>query len=172
MRLLAFLLVFALLLAAQQRPITLDDIHKFKTVGDPRCSPDAKWIAYTLSSVDVAGDKRDTDVWMASVDGKENLRVTTSTESESSPKWSPDGRYLSFLSSRPGKAKGSQVWVMDRKGGEAQQFTEFKGRLSYFEWSPDSKRLAVVIKEEEEEKKPDAPAGSEKPKPIVIDRYS
>ncbi|MBM3761858.1 MAG: S9 family peptidase [Acidobacteria bacterium] len=176
MRFLAIPFVFSLILGAQQRPITLDDIHKIKTVGDPRCSPDAKWIAYTLSTVDTAGDKRDTDVWMVSADGTENLRVTTSTESESSPKWSPDGRYLSFLSARPGKAKGSQVWVMDRKGGEAQQFTEFKARLSYFEWSPDSKSLAVVIKDEEDdkkdEKKPDAPAGTEKAKPIVIDRYA
>ncbi len=145
-------------------------------MGDPHCSPDAKWVAYTVTSVDVAGDKRDTDVWMASTDGKQNMRVTTSAESESSPKWSPDGKYLSFLSSRPGKAKGNQVWVLDRRGGEAQQFTEFKGRLSYYEWSPDSTRLAVVIKEDEDDakdKKPEATGtAAEKPKPIVIDRYA
>ncbi len=176
MRLATIALVSGLIASAQQRPISIDDMHKLKAVGDPRCSPDAKWVAYTLSTVDVAGDKRDTDVWMASADGKQNLRVTTSTESESSPKWSPDGKYLSFMSSRPGKAKGSQVWVIDRRGGEAQQFTEFKGRLSYYEWSPDSTRLAVVIKEEEDEKKdekkPEGAAGAEKPKPIVIDRYA
>ena len=172
MRFVSVALLLAVAGFAQQRLFTLDDMHKLKAVGDPRCSPDAKWVAYTLSTVDVAGDKRDTDIWMASVDGKDNLRVTTSTESESSPRWSPDGKYLSFLSSRPGKAKGAQVWVIDRRGGEAQQFTEFKGRLSYFEWSPDSTRLAVVIKEDEDDKKPDAAPGTEKPKPIVIDRYS
>ncbi|MBY0504371.1 MAG: S9 family peptidase [Bryobacteraceae bacterium] len=173
MRLALFTLFAALTLSAQPRPITLDDLHRVKAVGDPRCSPDAKWIAYTVSTVDVAGDKRDTDIWMASVDGKENFRLTTSPESESSPKWSPDGRYLSFLSSRPGKAKGSQVWVMDRRGGEAQQFTEVKGRLSYFEWSPDAKKLALIIKEDEDEKKDDKkPAEAEKPKPIVVDRYA
>jgi dipeptidyl aminopeptidase/acylaminoacyl peptidase len=161
-----------LLAQAQNQLFTIETIHKLKTVGDPHCSPDGKWIAYTLSSVDVAGDKRDTDIWMVSADGKENLRVTSSTESENSPKWSPDGKYLSFLSSRPGKAKGTQVWVIDRRGGEAQQFTEFKGRLSAFEWSPDAKKLAVILREDEEEKKAEAPAGGEKPKPIVIDRYS
>lgn len=147
-----------------------------KTVGDPRCTPDANWIAYTLSTVDVAGDKRDTDRWMASVVGKENIHITTSTEAETSPKWSPDGKYLSFLSSRPGKAKASQVWVIDRRGGEAQQLTDVKGRLNYYEWSPDSKKLALILREEDDDKKdelkPDGTAVPERPKAIVIDRYA
>lgn len=176
MRLFHLHFFLALAAIAQQRSITIDDMHRVKTVGDPRCSPDAKWIAYTLATVDVAGDKRDSDVWMASVDGKENIRVTTSPEAETSPRWSPDGKYLSFLSSRPGKAKGSQVWVIDRRGGEAQQFTDVKGRLTYYEWSPDSKKLALILREEEEdkkdEKKPDGTPVAEKPKAIVIDRYA
>jgi dipeptidyl aminopeptidase/acylaminoacyl peptidase len=176
MRTFSLSLLLATALVAEPQKFSMDHVFKLKTVGDPHCSPDAKWVAYTVTSVDVAGDKRDTDVWMASTDGKQNMRVTTSAESESSPKWSPDGKYLSFLSSRPGKAKGNQVWVLDRRGGEAQQFTEFKGRLSYYEWSPDSTRLAVVIKEDEDDakdKKPEATGtGAEKPKPIVIDRYA
>lgn len=178
MRYSVVLFFLTLSLSAQEaRLITLDDMHAIKTVGDPRCSPDAKWIAYTLSTVDPKADKRDTDLWMVSLDGKENLRVTTSPDSESSPRWSPDGKYLSFLSSRPGKAKGNQVWVIDRRGGEARQFTELKGRLSAFEWSPDSTRLALVLREDEDtpkdEKKPENGASStESPKPIVIDRYS
>lgn len=162
----------ALLAFAQSQLFTIETMHKLKTVGDPRCSPDAKWIAYTVSTVDAASDKRDTDVWMVSTDGKENLRVTASADSENSPKWSPDGKYLSFLSSRPGKAKGTQVWIIDRRGGEAQQLTDFKGRLSAFEWSPNARQLAVVLREDEEDRKAEAPAGAEKPKPIVIDRYS
>ncbi len=176
MRLFYLLLFLAAAAFSQQRLITIDDMNRMKTVGDPRCSPDAKWVAYTLSTVDVTGDKRDTDIWMASVDGKENIRVTTSTEAETSPKWSPDGKYLSFLSSRPGKAKGSQVWVIDRRGGEAQQLTDVKGRLTYYEWSPDSKKLALILREEDDdkkdEKKPDGAAVAEKPKAIVIDRYA
>lgn len=175
MRAFLVFLSFAALLAAQQRPLTLDDMHKFKAVGDPKCSPDGKWVAYTLSTVDLAGDKRDTDVWMVSTDGKSNLRVTSSTESETSPRWSPDGKYLSFVSSRPGKAKGAQVWVIDRRGGEAEQLTDVKGRLSGYEWSPDGKQLALIVREEEDdkkdEKKPVDPK-DEKPKPIVIDRYA
>jgi dipeptidyl aminopeptidase/acylaminoacyl peptidase len=162
---------------AQPRLITLDDMHRFQTVGDPRCSPEGNWIAYTLSTVDAEGDKRDTDIWMVSVDGKETVRVTTSPESETSPRWSPDGRFLAFLSSRPGagKVKGNQVWLLDRRGGEARRLTELKGRLSSFEWAPDGKRLALVFREEEAPPKDDKQAGqdaAEKPKPVVIDRYS
>jgi dipeptidyl aminopeptidase/acylaminoacyl peptidase len=160
--------------AQTRRPLALEDMHKFKDVGDPRCSPDGKWVAYTLASTDVAADKRDTDIWMVSVDGKENVRLTTSTEAETSPRWSPDGKYLAFLSSRPGpgKAKGAQIWLLDRRGGEAQQITDTAAKISEFAWAPDSRRMAVVMKDEEEETKKLAEKDREKPRPIVIDRYS
>jgi dipeptidyl aminopeptidase/acylaminoacyl peptidase len=159
------------------RPLTLDDMHKFKDVADPRCAPAGDWVAYTVSTVDAAADKRDTDIWMSSADGKEHIRVTSSPEAENSPRFSPDGRYLAFLSSRPGPAKnkGIQIWLLDRKGGEAQQITDTKARISAIEWAPDSKRLAVVLREpEDDEKDASAPRAGEpdKPKVLVIDRYS
>ncbi|MBL8242184.1 MAG: S9 family peptidase [Bryobacterales bacterium] len=165
---------FPLALLAAPRPLSLDDIHRFKDVADPRCSPDGRWVAYTLATTDAAADKRDTDIWMVSIDGKENVRVTTSPEAETSPRWSPDGRYLAFLSSRPGtgKNKGSQIWLLDRRGGEAQQITDSKAKISGFEWAPDSKRMAVLAKDEEEEIQKLAEKDREKPRPIVIDRYS
>jgi dipeptidyl aminopeptidase/acylaminoacyl peptidase len=158
---------------AQKRNLTLDDQHKFLDVGDPQCSPDGKWIAYTLSTTDVKEDKRDTDLWMVSVDGKENLRLTSSDQSESRPKWSPDGKALAFLSSRPGKTKGNQVWLLDRRGGEARQITDIgtKYRLSDFFWSPDGKRLLLSLKELDEPAAEDGKPPA-KPKPIVIDRYN
>src|SRR5450432_2455315 len=68
------LLAFAPLAQAQdsakpKRALALDDMHKFLQVGDPQCSPDGKWVAYTVSTTDVTADKRDTDVWMVSWDG-------------------------------------------------------------------------------------------------------
>ncbi len=164
-----------------RRPIKVDDMHAFHDVRDVQISPDGAWVAYALSTVDAAADKSDTDVWMASWDGTRQLRMTTSTEAESAPRWSPDGRYLSFLSGRPGKAKGSQVWLLDRSGGEAQQFTDVKGRLSSYDWSPDSKTLLLAVTDRDpNEPAEDRPAGggaagagpnAKAPKPIVIDRY-
>ena len=120
-------------------------------------------------------------MWIASWDGKQQMRMTSSPESENSPRWSPDGNYLSFLSSRPGKAKGNQVWLLDRNGGEAQQFTDVKGRLASYEWSPDAKKLLLVMADRDPSDPADddrpgggvvtAGAPGKAPKPIVIDRY-
>ncbi len=161
-----------------KRLIRLEDMHAFHDVRDIQISPDGKWVAYSVSSVDTAADKSDTDIWMVSWDGKQQVRLTSSPESESAPRWSPDGRYLSFLSSRPGKARGSQVWLLDRTGGEAQQFTDVKGRLSSYEWSPDSKKLLLVMADRDPGEPDDTPGGrggaganAPAPKPIVIDRY-
>ncbi len=160
--------------AGGKRPIRVDDMHAFHDVRDVQISPDGAWVAYSVSSVDTTADKGDTDIWMASWDGQRQLRMTTSPEGESAPRWSSDGRYLSFLSGRPGKAKGSQVWLIDRQGGEAQQFTDVKGRLSAYEWSPDAKTLLLVVTDrdpnEPEDERP-AGANAKAPKPIVIDRY-
>jgi dipeptidyl aminopeptidase/acylaminoacyl peptidase len=160
---------------AQKRLLTVDDMHMFHDVRDVQISPDGKWVAYTVSSVDVAADKSDTDVWMSSWDGTEQVRLTSSPESENAPRWSPDGRYLSFLSGRPGKTKGTQIWLLNRMGGEAQQFTDFKNKLTSYEWSPDSKRLLLVMTERDpndaDDEKPAQGANAKAPKPIVVDRY-
>src|SRR4249919_66477 len=154
-----------------KRPISLDDLGRLKEVRDPQCAPDGKSVAFVVSQIDVKEDKAGNGhVWTVGIDGQNERQITSSAESESSPKFSPDGKYLSFTSSRPGKAKGNQVWLLDRAGGEAVQLTEVKGRLQGYEWSPDSKRLALVVGDPD----PDAPdpgstqaADSKKaPKPI------
>jgi dipeptidyl aminopeptidase/acylaminoacyl peptidase len=175
----SLLLILALAnsLAAQtaRRPMKLDDLTRFRNVSDPQISPDGQWVAYTVSTTDAKDDKSSSHVWMVGIDGSNDRQITFSNESESSPRWSPDGKYISFTSSRPGKARGSQVWLLDRNGGEAMQLTELKGRLQGHEWSPDSKRLALVIGDPDPEAEagpsPQPGATPRVPKPIVIDRY-
>ena len=99
----------AVLLAQPARhPLTLDDLDRFRDVRDPQCSPDGEWVAYTVTATDAKEDKHDTDVWMIGVDGRRDLRMTSSPENENAPRWSPDNKYLAFLSSRPGKAKAAR----------------------------------------------------------------
>ncbi|HEY9429742.1 MAG TPA: hypothetical protein VIR34_21445, partial [Gemmatimonadaceae bacterium] len=96
-------------LAAQspsRRAITPADVYNLRSVSDPQLSLDGKWVAYTVGSVDSAKDRNVSHIWMTSWDGAHTIQATTSNGSESSPRWSPDGRYLSFLSSRGG-ADGS-----------------------------------------------------------------
>ena len=124
---------------AATRPIKVDDFSRFEDVADPQVSPDGQWVLYTLTTTDAAKDRRNTDIWLVKWDGSERRQVTFGTENETSPRWSPDGRYISFLAARPGgKGKGSQVWILDRTGGEAHQLTELTGRISSFDWSPDA----------------------------------
>src|SRR5437899_1566272 len=171
-------LTFAVALSGQtaRRPLKLDDLARFRNVSDPQISPDGQWVAYTVSTTDSKEDKSNTHIWLVGYDGKNDRQITFSNDSESAPHWSPDGNFLAFTSSRPGKAKGNQVWLLDRSGGEAYQLTELKGRLQSYEWAPDSKRLALVIGDPD----PDAPEPAatptpgtppKTPKPIVIDRY-
>ena len=156
-------------LAAQstaRRSVTASDVYRIRQVNDPQLSSDGKWVAYTVSSVDSAKDRNVSHIWMTSWDGTHTIQATTSTQSESTPRWSPDGRYLSFLSARGG-ADDDQLWLMDRRGGEAEMVTHVKGGISEYAWSPDGKRAVFLITD------PDSSEGdsTRSPKPIVIDRY-
>src|SRR5499433_529634 len=191
LRLLFVLLIATTSVVAQtaRHPLKLDDLARFRNVSDPQISPDGQWIAYTVSTIDTRDDKSNTHIWLASYDGKNDRQITFSNDSEGSPRWSPDGKFLSFTSSRAGKqgVRGSQVWLLDRSGGEAFQLTELKGRLQGYEWSPDAKRLALLVGDPDPEAEPPAPDSAQAPggprpeegagprqkapKPIVIDRY-
>ena len=167
---LGVILLATTLFGQETRPLTVDDIFNFKNVGDPRISPDGEWIAYTVSQMNAEKDNSDTDIYMVSIDGQDTLHLTTSEKGESSPRWSPDGKYLAFLSGREGDQ--TQVWLLDRRGGEASRLTDFKSGVSSFTWSPDSTRLALVMRDEdpkdEGESRDREDSGA--PDPIVINR--
>ena len=160
--------------AAAKRGMNLEDLAKLERVGDPQVSPDGAWVAYTVGKVDVAEDKGSTQLWMVSWDGKADVQLTFGKEGAGDPQWSPDGRWLAFTSGREGEgvdaAKGSQVWVLDRRGGEAQRLTNVKENLDGFKWSPDSKTLLLALTEKDNPE-PEKGAKEKAPKPIVIDRF-
>ena len=158
---------------AAPRPLSLRDLTRLRDVADPQLAPDGAWVAYTVTRADSATDKRDADVWMARTDGSQNLRVTTSPENESKARFSPDGRYLSFVSGR-GEADGgdAQLWLLNRAGGEAEKVTKLKGSVSDYVWAPDGRRIALIIRDAD----PDSLTAAQKVKkktapPIVIDRF-
>ena len=163
--------------AQPKRPLSADDIYHLKDVRDAQRSPDGRWVAYTVTRAVKETDKNDTDVWMVSWDGGEQIQLTSTPESESSPRWSPDNKYLAFISSRQG-AKGGQIWLLNRAGGEAVKITDVKGGVSDYEWSPDGRRFVLVVEDpnpsEVEDDKPatDKPGVPKTPKPIVIDRFA
>lgn len=157
--------------AAPQRPLTLDDLYRLRDVEDVQLAPAGDWVAYTVSEVNAKADKNETHLWMSRYDGTQSLQITNRPgESETHPRFSPDGRYLAFLSSRTDSNEADQLWLMDRRDGKAKKVTDYKGGIVDFAWSPDGKRLALIV-EDPNPNAVDPDAKIKTPKPIVIDRY-
>ena len=137
--LLAVLLVVAVLMfsgAAEtaKKPWTPEDLWKLKGVSDPQLSPDGEWIAYVVSVTDFDENNRNSDIWIVPARGGEPRRMTTSEKSDNTPRWSPDGSRIAFLSSREG---GRQIHVIPFGGGEAVKLTDFPDGVGSIMWTHD-----------------------------------
>ncbi|BEU99904.1 S9 family peptidase [Novosphingobium olei] len=153
------------LAAEAPRPITIDDIMAVKRLSALQCSADGRSALYTVNSVDAKKDKRRDAVWLASLTGGEPLRLTGEDESSSAPAFSPDGRWISFLSKR-GDDKLAQLWLLDRRGGEARKLGEVKGDIVDYRWSPDSRTILLT----KTDPVPDGPEDDkDRPRPVVVD---
>ncbi|WP_262693128.1 S9 family peptidase [Kordiimonas aquimaris] len=155
---------------AKSDTLTVDHIIGLKTPRDIQVSPEGDWVAYVVARNDTEKDRGFRQIWMTSTDGKTTLPLTASYTNASMPRWNPDGTSLAFLGTRGSdKDAKSQVWLLNRMGGEAQQYTDVKHGVSGFSWSPDGTRMVLTIRDpeaEDAEKKTD----SKSPKPVVIDR--
>jgi dipeptidyl aminopeptidase/acylaminoacyl peptidase len=141
--LIVFLWLPTATIAADKRPMTLNDLFAFKRVSDPQISPDGKWVAYVVGQVDMEANKIPASIWLAATDGKsEPKRLTNAPgKKDSHPRWSPDGKSILFQSNRSGE---SQLWLIGLDGGEARQLTTISSDASEAIWSRDGKQIAFV----------------------------
>jgi dipeptidyl aminopeptidase/acylaminoacyl peptidase len=128
---------------------TIDQSLEMVSVGSPKISPDGKHVIYEQSHTNWESNAFDTELWLAEVSTGSRHLLTLRGVSSNEAAWSPDGRWIAFLSDRRGSLKDSpegkrQLYVMPANGGEAQQITKMEEGVNSFEWSPDSKSMAIA----------------------------
>ncbi len=132
------LLVFVVPSAAK-RAFSLEDLYRIRGIDELHLSPDGRTVLFTLTTPDFPKAKRSKHLWIMDVDGKNAHQITYSEKSESSPSFSPDGKWIAFVSARDGD---DNLYLMPTSGGEARRLTNVSTGVSESLWSPDGKWIA------------------------------
>ena len=153
----ALLVSVAPLAAEARRALMPEDWYRFQAASDLQIAPDGAAVAYLVTSYDKSSDESRAALWTADWAGGHNEQLTHG-ESVSVPRFSHDGRYLSFLSARPSGAD-KQLWLLDRHGGEPRQITHVNGEITSYAWSPDGTHIVLVMHGVENAPEPESKAG-------------
>ena len=124
---------------AESGPLRMEDIFEVEIAGDPQISPDGRRVVYVRQRADIMTDSRFSNLWIVDSDGSDHRPLTTGDFNDSSPRWSPDGTRLAFISNRSGDA---QIHVRWMDSGETSVVTSVTEPPRSFEWSPDGTRIA------------------------------
>ena len=133
-----FLLAFAGVAHAQKAPFDANAMMALKRLADPQISPDGRLVAFSATTVDVAANKKPTQIWIVPIDGGTPRQITHDGDDNERPRWSPDSRRIAYISDRGGS---SQIWTMDPDGANAKQTTHFATEADGVIYSPDGKNL-------------------------------
>ena len=124
--------------------LTPQQALNMRHIVDLRFSPDGSRLAFTVAEPP-KGTENPSHIWLLDVSTKQARQYTYSEKSENSPRWSPDGKFLAFLSNRDGDR---QIYLAPSNGGDAYSITHGKRGISSFEWSPDGKQIAFLAPDE------------------------
>jgi dipeptidyl aminopeptidase/acylaminoacyl peptidase len=122
--------------------LTAMDVFNLQYAGDPQISPDGKRIVYVRQFCDVMNDKHESNLWVISVDGSDNRALTNGNYNDSSPRWSPDGTRIAYISDRDGKP---QIYVRWMDNGQTAELTNLENAPSELVWSPDGKLISFSM---------------------------
>src|SRR3954469_592747 len=129
--------------AAAARPMTIQDLLTAVRVSDPQLSPDGRLVAFVRTTTDVSSGKRNADIWVVAADGSAPPRLLIGGEkSENTPRWSPDGRHIAFISTR---SSGGDLFIADADGSNIRQVTRLpQGVQPPMVFAPDGSKIAFV----------------------------
>ena len=124
-----------------------NDVYRLESVSRPKIAPEGNWILFSQSKIDSAKDRTVSKLYMMSADGKETITLTEQTKGVGNYQWSPDGKYISYLTKGINEDNGSQIFLMDRRGGEGVQLSDIKGEIQDYVWFNNGKKMVMVIKD-------------------------
>ncbi|HEV2045073.1 MAG TPA: prolyl oligopeptidase family serine peptidase, partial [Chthoniobacterales bacterium] len=133
-------------LFAQKRNVTEKDLWDFVWIGDPQISPDGSRVAFVRVTVNEKKEGYNTSIWSVPTAGGEEPHQLTKGDHDSTPRWSPDGKYLLFLraTEKDGKPEPPQLSILPLAGGDSFSFTELPKGAGNPVWSPDGKSIAFT----------------------------
>ncbi len=126
-------------------PLTAEKSWEFKRLGSPSLSPDGRWVVASVATPNVKENKLESDVWLFATDGSSEQALTTHAADDREPVYSPDGRWIAFISKRDAD-KAPQIYVLSAQGGEAKRITQVPTGAGELRWFPDSKSIAFVTR--------------------------
>ncbi len=149
------------------RALVPEDWYRFKALSDLQISSDGASAAYLVTSYDKESDESRAALWQTDWKGGDSVQLTRG-ESVGNPRFSPDGRYISFLMARPSGAT-TQLWVLERRGGEARLLSHVEGDVVAYEWAPDGSHAVLVVRPSTHEGADPGTNAGKSPRPIVVD---
>ena len=160
----------AITLHAQQSPLVNEDIFEIEYASDVQISPDATMVAYVRYSMSIMRDRREGRLWLVGTDGSSHRKLTSEDRSESSPRWSPDGTRIAFVS---GSTEGSEIYVYWVETGQIARLTQLERSPGGIAWSPNGRQIAFTMLVPEARPvfatMPAKPAGAEWADPPIVE---
>src|SRR5687768_4879163 len=136
------LLLIAMPLVAQRRPMMFEDLAAVRRVGAPKLSPDGKWISYDLSTIDLEANLRRSAIFLIPSGGGQPRQITDGTAQDEEPAWSPDGKTIAYVSNREGGPK--QIYLYDVASQSSRKASDLLHGAGTIRWIPDGSGLVLV----------------------------